>query len=100
MKNLFGEEPEPHIAFPLKKRCTAGTCGKGPAGETCGTCRHFCRVRPGQGTFFKCGLMRHHWTHGAATDIRFRWEACEYWESEAAALLKEIDDLCNEMERK
>lgn len=54
--------------------------GSGPAGETCGSCRH--KVKPGG--YLKCGLMRNIWTHGAATDIRARWPACAKWEPKQA----------------
>lgn len=82
MNSLFPElEPEPHQTFPLKKRLTAGTCGKGPAGETCGSCAHLVRLPYHTRIYLKCGLMRHYWTHGAGTDIRARWPACEYWEA-------------------
>jgi hypothetical protein len=50
--------------------------GSGPAGETCGSCRHLVahgRTR----NYWKCGLVA--WTHGAATDIRKRSPACELW---------------------
>lgn len=52
--------------------------GTGPAGETCGSCRHF---NPngggGGGRYFKCRLVQT--THGPGTDIRKRAPACELW---------------------
>ncbi len=61
----------------LKRRGHAGQPGKGPAGETCGTCRHV------EGhIYFKCGhRMAPHFTRGKATDIRKRDPACERWEA-------------------
>ena len=53
-----------------------GSPGAGPDGETCGTCKHFRRVR---GRYFKCGMTPEE-THGEATDIRMRSPACELWE--------------------
>lgn len=52
--------------------------GTGPAGETCGSCKHSARV--GHGGHPKCELTRACWTHGPKTDIRMRWAACSKWE--------------------
>lgn len=54
--------------------------GTGPAGETCGSCKHMVRTYTGSKHFPKCGLNRACWTHGAKTDIRVRWAACSKWE--------------------
>lgn len=54
--------------------------GTGPAGETCGSCKHLYRKRMGK-TYFKCELTRSHWTGGKATDIRARDAACKKWGS-------------------
>jgi hypothetical protein len=51
--------------------------GSGPAGETCRTCRHLCRVN---GRYLKCKLMQRFWTGGPGTDIRAKWSACKAWE--------------------
>lgn len=53
--------------------------GTGPAGETCGTCKHIVRVQHAK-VYLKCGLNRAKWTGGGATDIRSRWAACSKWE--------------------
>lgn len=58
--------------------------GSGPEGQCCGTCLHFRRTGNSEGRgqkHFKCFKVRHLWTHGPATDIRFRWPACSQWES-------------------
>lgn len=55
--------------------------GTGPAGETCGTCKHKAR-RVYSKTYHKCRLMQAIWTHGAATDIRVRSPACSKWEKQ------------------
>jgi hypothetical protein len=55
--------------------------GTGPAGETCGSCRHIARSR----RFRKCGLARMKWTHGFKTDILARSPACSRWEKEIEA---------------
>lgn len=57
----------------------AAAPGTGPAGETCGTCRHIERVRCSR-SYPKCGLMRAVWTGGAGTDVRVRSPACRMWE--------------------
>ena len=53
--------------------------GSGPAGETCGSCDHLARVRPGNRSFPKCGLMERGWTGGTASDVRVRSPACSRW---------------------
>jgi hypothetical protein len=78
MKTLFPDFPLPEPR--PKTGATPGTIGRGPAGETCGSCQHLCRIRYHDKTYFKCGLMRHAWTHGPGTDIRRKWSACELWE--------------------
>lgn len=50
--------------------------GTGPAGETCGSCKH----REGR-RYPKCGLNRARWTHSRSTDILTRAPACKYWEA-------------------
>lgn len=77
MTALFDIPPDPPGSG--KHDGTAGTCGHGPEGETCRTCLHFVRKRYGNYVHLKCGLMRHHWTHGEGSDIRAKWPACEYW---------------------
>lgn len=53
--------------------------GTGPAGETCGSCAHRCTISHGK-NYQKCGLIRHRWTGGPATDIRLKSPACMHWE--------------------
>ena len=60
---------------------TAGPIGSGPAGETCGSCKHLYPNRMAK-VYWKCGLMRKFWTGGAGTDIRRAWAACEKWEAD------------------
>ncbi len=45
--------------------------GSGPAGETCGSCRHKDGVRFAK-SYHKCALMKEHWTHGPKTDVQLR----------------------------
>jgi hypothetical protein len=52
----------------------------GPAGETCGSCKHHI-VRHWAGRYHKCRFGPD--SHGPATDLRVRWPACEKWESRA-----------------
>lgn len=53
--------------------------GTGPAGETCGSCKH-CH-RAGSGRYRKCELCRSKWTGGPGTDIKARSRACSKWEA-------------------
>lgn len=57
--------------------------GTGPAGETCGSCRHLVRVRFAK-TYLKCELARALWTGGRKTDVRARDAACIKWEKPKA----------------
>jgi hypothetical protein len=57
----------------------AAPIGTGPAGETCGSCRHMAR-RDLSKTYLKCALMRAVWTGGGATDVRAGDAACRRWE--------------------
>jgi hypothetical protein len=66
---------------PVPRRGHAGTPGKGPAGETCGSCNNFVKwhehdpyARPR-----KCLLTRPKWTRSAGTDVRASDPACERW---------------------
>lgn len=55
--------------------------GSGPAGETCKSCTHIrLSGSPGGKSFFKCGLLEAHWTHGTGTDILAGSPACSLWE--------------------
>lgn len=77
-------EPLPKCqAIPHERRCIPAGAqnGRGPATETCGTCRHLCRVRHRAGFYLKCGLAQAAWTHGAGSDIFAGWPACEQWEA-------------------
>lgn len=55
----------------------AGTAGRGPTGETCGSCGHQRRTGSSRKTYPKCGLVA--WTSGDATTIKTRTPACEHW---------------------
>lgn len=63
-----------------KKHGHAAAPGTGPAGQTCGSCRHLHRRNMSK-VYLKCGLMRAYWTGGASTDIRARDAACSRWEA-------------------
>lgn len=58
----------------------AGKPGSGPAGETCGSCRHLARFRYSK-TYLKCRLLEKQWTHGPGTDVRAKDAACLKWEA-------------------
>ena len=51
--------------------------GSGPAGETCGSCKH---MAGRGGRYRKCRLAESKWTHGPATDVLARSPACSKWE--------------------
>lgn len=57
----------------------AGLPGTGPAGETCGSCKHLFRNRRAK-TYLKCALAQWKWTGGRKSDILARSPACEKWE--------------------
>lgn len=87
--NLFGEIITLEVG-PMRKRGRspdpkpqghAWTPGTGPAGETCGTCKH-CYANELAKTYYKCLLTRAFWTGGRKTDIRKRDPACKMWEAE------------------
>lgn len=56
--------------------------GTGPAGETCGSCRH-CVYRTGHQRYYKCNLMMASWSRGRGTDVAYRSPACALWEPTA-----------------
>ena len=86
--DLFGEPVKPPTLGGTgkpKRKATkpngyAGIPGNGPAGETCGSCRHIYRNRQSK-VYLKCELCRATWTHGPGSDIRARSPACDYWEA-------------------
>lgn len=57
----------------------AGDPGRGPQGETCGTCRYFRRAHALR-SWHKCGHPYAPNSHSAATDILVSAPACEHWE--------------------
>lgn len=83
-RDLFGHET-PEGREKVGKRGArrangyAAPPGTGPDGETCGTCRHMVR-RMYSRVYFKCNIMRSHWTGGYATDIKAGAPACRRWE--------------------
>lgn len=58
--------------------------GTGPAGETCGSCKHLYRNRMAK-TYLKCSLNRARWTGGGGSDVRARSPACQKWEPNTQA---------------
>ena len=66
--NLFGEEISEQTAHGTRPNGYADVPGKGPAGQTCKTCRHIVRIGRGK-VYRKCGLARAMWSHGPGTDI-------------------------------
>jgi hypothetical protein len=75
--NLFGEQDEPKPAK-QKRGGHAAPPGTGTEGETCKTCAHL--GKNGQwSSYYKCKLMRQHWTFGPGTDVRLKDKACRFW---------------------
>jgi hypothetical protein len=85
MRDMFGNTVTIEEARAMSKRKSpepkgyAAQPGTGPAGETCGTCRHLYRNRMAK-TYLKCELMKAYWTGGAGSDIKARAPACRRWE--------------------
>jgi len=94
MKDLFGHEvvePPPRDEFtrwgnkkrkPTKRNGYGGIPGTGPAGETCGSCRHHV-IHSYARDYHKCALAKAIWTGGPGSDILVRSPACSRWEPEA-----------------
>lgn len=77
MKDLFGNEvteQRPSLAQGYAK-----PPGSGPAGERCGTCAHAVAHHYNNKTYWKCGLLRNHWTRSYGSDIRLKSPACSLW---------------------
>ena len=58
--------------------------GKGPAGETCKSCR-FSTCRRMSKNYWKCFLMRDKWKGTVTTDIRLSSPACSKWQPRPTA---------------
>lgn len=62
-----------------RKKGHAGVPGRGPDGETCGTCKHRASLRLTR-RHHKCKLMEKTWGRGPKTDIKLGDPACDLWE--------------------
>lgn len=65
---------------PKKNGLYASTAGTGPDNETCKTCKHLFSFTMAK-TYYKCLLVKHHWTHGSGTDVKVKTPACDKWET-------------------
>ena len=78
MKSLFGEDlpdlPKPQTG--KRKHAHPAPPGSGPQGQVCGHCQHYFRDVYHGRTHLKCALLRHAWTRGPGTDIRWHDAAC------------------------
>jgi hypothetical protein len=75
--DLLGDVPEPaHGKHYIKQWGYFMPPGTGPAGETCGSCKHIARGDK----YRKCRRNEVRWTHGPKTDILSRSPACSAWE--------------------
>lgn len=79
-RRLFGGSRTP------QKRGYAGLPGKGPPGETCGSCAFILRKRMAK-TYLKCALFPRP-TGGPATDILASTAACQHWAAPGSAKAK------------
>ena len=62
-----------------RAKATPADPGSGPAGETCGTCKHrYANMLRSGRKFFKCKLLKP--SRGPGTDIRVKTPACARWE--------------------
>lgn len=77
--SLFGWDQPMRPSKPKRGRAkgNAAPVGSGPAGETCGTCRH-ARYHETAKRYWKCALVKS--TSGPGTDIRLKWPACSKWQ--------------------
>lgn len=76
--DLLGDAPQRQF-----KGGYAGMPGAGPGSETCGSCAHSLRHRPGNRNYWKCMHMRGKGVTACdASDIRKNAPACEYWEAD------------------
>lgn len=76
--DLFGQpitrpyKSPPDFAHPAKP-------GTGPAGETCGNCKH-CVQKRQRRNYYKCFKIKKNWTSGPGSDLRLRDPACMFFE--------------------
>jgi hypothetical protein len=57
----------------------AGSPGKGPDGETCGTCIHSQRHGSSTRYYYKCHHELAYRSSSVASDIKLHTFACEHW---------------------
>jgi len=83
VKSLFGEEisdVDPVKPGGIRAVARPAPIGSGPDGEKCGTCKHG-RGTGRAGKYKKCWINYHNWSCGSGTDIKWKHEACSYWEA-------------------
>lgn len=84
--DLFGETVVTEVSDakrkPTERKGYASIPGTGPKGETCKTCEHAIGTGNCSKVYYKCRLMKTHWTGGPGTDILLRSPACRHWEKE------------------
>lgn len=73
--------PPQSRAARVKRKGHAGNPGRGPEGETCGSCQSYAINEYHGKTWRKCELARANWTHGPGSDIRKKDPACEFWKA-------------------
>jgi hypothetical protein len=81
--DLFGETVVTEFRKTPAPKGYAAPPGTGPSGESCKTCGHAVGTGHfGCRTYYKCELLKAHWTGGPGTDIALKSPACRRWEKE------------------
>lgn len=73
--DLLGDAPQKKLGIGY-----AGTPGKGPSGQTCGTCIHSKRRGHMNRRYYKCHHEYAYRSSSVASDILLKTIACEHWE--------------------
>jgi len=79
---LFGQEPDVPVRGKhyIRPDGYADVPGKGPAGQTCRTCRFLTRVGRSR-RYPKCELARAGWSSTRRTDVLVNSPACRLWQA-------------------
>jgi hypothetical protein len=80
--DLFGETVVTEFRKTPAPKGYPATPGTGPIGETCKSCEFACGTGHSERTYYKCELLRKHWSRGPGTDIVLKSPACRFWEKE------------------
>ena len=88
MKDLFGVEVSdvdpPKVGGNRAIKRPFPT-GMGPQGATCRSCRHCTAVEHHDKRYYKCAVVRDHWSHGPGTDVKLKDWACRSYDNTGAS---------------